>query len=111
MSIHYDQRRETPFTNALAVRQHGGENLDADGPRLMILRASQRREEQQHHNSHSCYHPRSSDMGRMISRLLVLFVATLLSGQVQPLAMNSNAAAAYESLLRLKTTVTALHTT
>ena len=34
-----------------------------------------------------------------------------LSGQVNPPAINSNAAAAYESLLRLRTTATVLHTT
>ncbi len=34
-----------------------------------------------------------------------------LQAQVQPPAMNSNAAAAYESLLRLRTTATVLHTT
>src|ERR1700730_9483762 len=37
-------------------------------------------------------------------------LAGILSGQVNPPAINSNAAAAYESLLRLRTTATVLHT-
>jgi LmbE family N-acetylglucosaminyl deacetylase len=44
--------------------------------------------------------------------LLVLAASTaILSGQVNQPAINSNAAAAYESLLRLRTTATVLHTT
>jgi LmbE family N-acetylglucosaminyl deacetylase len=42
--------------------------------------------------------------------LLVLFLAAL-HGQIRPPAFNSNAAAAYESLLRLRTTATVLHIT
>jgi LmbE family N-acetylglucosaminyl deacetylase len=40
-----------------------------------------------------------------------LFLATAAFAQVQPPAINSNAAAAYESLLRLRTTATVMHIT
>jgi LmbE family N-acetylglucosaminyl deacetylase len=43
--------------------------------------------------------------------VLILLLAAVLWAQVHPPAMNSNAAAAYESLLRLRTTATVLHTT
>ena len=48
------------------------------------------------------------------SRYLLAFAAAfagIANGQVNPPAINSNAAAAYESLLRLRTTATVLHTT
>ena len=50
----------------------------------------------------------------MFSRSALVFAAAcvgILSGQVNSLAINSNATAAYESLLRLRTTATVLHTT
>ena len=46
---------------------------------------------------------------RFVRCLPILWLG--LQAQVQPPAMNANAAAAYESLLRLKTTATVLHTT
>ncbi|MGD1091402.1 MAG: PIG-L family deacetylase [Bryobacteraceae bacterium] len=51
-------------------------------------------------------------MGCVISlHILVLALSSSVQAQVQPPAFNSNAAAAYESLLRLRTTATVLHTT
>jgi LmbE family N-acetylglucosaminyl deacetylase len=50
----------------------------------------------------------------LFSRYLLAFSAAfagILQGQVNPPPINSNAAAAYESLLRLRTTATVLHTT
>src|SRR5438093_12737672 len=43
--------------------------------------------------------------------VLILLLAAVLWAQVHPPAMNSNAAAAYQSLLRLRTTATVLHST
>src|SRR5277367_2843178 len=51
-------------------------------------------------------------MARAISfYILVLALLSSVHAQVQSPAFNSNAAAAYESLLRLRTTATVLHTT
>src|SRR5580658_9540537 len=44
-------------------------------------------------------------------RFLLPFCLIAANAQVEPLAINSNAAAAYESLLRLRTTATVLNTT
>ena len=51
------------------------------------------------------------DMRHFAAIALLLCSGALTRSQVQPPAMNSNAAAAYESLLRLRTTATVLHTT
>src|ERR1700731_121914 len=66
-------------------------------------------DDQQRSSAPLCYHPKQS-MHFPRYLLALASIPGILSAQVNPPAMNSNAAAAYESLLRLRTTATVLHT-